>query len=63
MDADEWIAPHLFQDLNFTETINHPLCLKNLNKKLAESKICMHLIKSGPCKLKWSCTCSTKIIV
>lgn len=52
MDADEWIAPYLFQDLNFTETIDHPLRLKNLNKKLAESKISMHLIKSDPCKLK-----------
>ncbi|XP_046830389.1 probable methyltransferase TARBP1 isoform X1 [Vespa crabro] len=54
MDADEWITSHLFHDLNFTETINHPLCLQNLNKKLAESKICMHLIKSGPCNKETS---------
>ncbi|KAL2737261.1 putative methyltransferase TARBP1 isoform X1 [Vespula maculifrons] len=54
IDADEWIAPHLFQDLNFTETIDHPLRLKNLNKKLAESKISMHLIKSDPCNKETS---------
>ncbi|KAK2576673.1 hypothetical protein KPH14_005334 [Odynerus spinipes] len=48
MDADECIAPDLFQALNFKDNVNHPLCLYNLSEKLSKSKMYMHLVKSTP---------------
>ncbi|KAI4503013.1 hypothetical protein M0802_002057 [Mischocyttarus mexicanus] len=46
---DEWIPLYLFEDLNFKEYNNHPLRLRNLNNKLTESKVPLHLIKSDSC--------------
>ncbi|XP_015174390.1 PREDICTED: uncharacterized protein LOC107065317 [Polistes dominula] len=44
---DEWIPLYLFEDLNFIENNNHPLRLRNLSNKLAESKVPSQYTKAG----------------